>query len=175
MEQRSPLTLSGGEMRRVALASVLCTQPEVLILDEPTAGLDPEGREEMLDLITRLEDFGINAVVSSHVLPDIERTCSWVVMLDGGKVLRSGPLTDLSTTDAVELEILGDPAPVAAALTGAGAAVSPTDEGLLVTMEDGDPFTVVRDALASTGAGIKRMGPRRITLEDIYLERDTDV
>ena len=84
-------------------------------------------------------------------------------------------IRDSSTTDAVELEILGDPAPVAAALTGAGAAVSPTDEGLLVTMEDGDPFTVVRDALASTGAGIKRMGPRRITLEDIYLERDTDV
>jgi ABC-2 type transport system ATP-binding protein len=165
---------STGMQQRAKLAQAIVHDPELVLLDEPTAGLDPEGREEMLDLITRLEDFGINAVVSSHVLPDIERTCSWVVMLDGGKVLRSGPLTDLETTEDVELEVLGDPAPVTAALAAAGAEVIPSGAGLTVKVADGDAFTVVRDALASTGTGIRRLGPRRTTLEDIYLAEGTD-
>jgi len=145
-----------------------------VLLDEPTAGLDPEGREEMLDLVTRLDEFGINAIVSSHVLPDIERTCSWVVMLDGGKVLRSGPLTDLSITDDVELEVLGDPAAATSALLAAGAEVSPSGPGLLIRVPDGDPFTVVRDVLADIGSGIRRLGPRRTTLEDIYMAEGED-
>jgi len=165
---------STGMQQRAKLAQAIVHDPELVLLDEPTAGLDPEGREEMLDLITRLDEFGINAIVSSHVLPDIERTCSWVVMLDGGKVLRSGPLTDLSTTDAVELEVLGDPAPIAAALAAAGATVAPTEDGLLISMTDGDAFSLVRDVLADAGAGIRRLGPRRITLEDIYLKQGTD-
>lgn len=160
---------STGMQQRAKLAQAIVHDPELVLLDEPTAGLDPEGREEMLNLITRLNDFGINAIVSSHVLPDIERTCSWVVMLDGGKVLRSGPLTDLSTTDEVELEVLGDPAPVEAALRAAGAEVTRNGKSLAIKVPGGDPFTVVRDVLAATGTGIRRLGARRTTLEDIYL------
>jgi len=166
---------STGMQQRAKLAQAIVHDPELVLLDEPTAGLDPEGREEMLDLITRLDDFGINAIVSSHVLPDIERTCSWVVMLDGGKVLRSGPLTDLSTTDSVELEVLGNHDLVAAALTSAGAVVVSDGSGLLITVAGGDPFAVVRDVLADTDTGIRRLGPRRITLEDIYLAGGKDV
>jgi len=165
---------STGMQQRAKLAQAIVHDPELVLLDEPTAGLDPEGREEMLNLITRLSDFGINAIVSSHVLPDIERTCSWVVMLDGGKVLRSGPLTDLSTTDEVELETLGDPAPVEAALRAAGAEVTHDGKGLAIKVPGGDPFTVVRDVLAATGAGIRRLGARRTTLEDIYLAEGED-
>ncbi len=160
---------STGMQQRAKLAQAIVHDPELVLLDEPTAGLDPEGREEMLDLITRLDEFGINAIVSSHVLPDIERTCSWVVMLDGGKVLRSGPLTDLSVSDDVELEVIGDPVPVAAALTAAGAGVTAEGTALLISLPEGDPFTVVRDVLAETGTGIRRLGPRRTTLEDIYM------
>ncbi|MCJ7726374.1 MAG: ABC transporter ATP-binding protein [Acidimicrobiia bacterium] len=165
---------STGMQQRAKLAQAIVHDPQLVLLDEPTAGLDPEGREEMLNLITRLDDFGINAIVSSHVLPDIERTCSWVVMLDGGKVLRSGPLTDLSTTDEVELEVLGDPGPVEAALLAAGAEVKPDGKGLAIKVVGGDPFTVVRDVLAETGAGIRRLGARRTTLEDIYLAEGED-
>ena len=165
---------STGMQQRAKLAQAIVHDPELVLLDEPTAGLDPEGREEMLDLITRLDEFGINAIVSSHVLPDIERTCSWVVMLDGGKVLRSGPLTDLSTTDTVELEVLGDAGPVAVALAAAGADVTPEGQGLLIKVADGDPFTVVRDVLADLDSGIRRLGPRRTTLEDIYMAEGDD-
>lgn len=160
---------STGMQQRAKLAQAIVHDPELVLLDEPTAGLDPEGREEMLDLITRLDEFGINAIVSSHVLPDIERTCSWVVMLDGGKVLRSGPLTDLSVSEDVELEVIGDPGPVAAALAAAGAGVTVEGTALLISLAQGDPFTMVRDVLAETGTGIRRLGPRRTTLEDIYM------
>ncbi len=102
---------STGMKQRAKLAQAIVHDPDLVLLDEPTAGLDPEGREEMLELIGRLDGFGINAVVSSHVLTDIERTCQWVVMLDGGGVLRSGPLTEISATGEVAVEVLDDPAP----------------------------------------------------------------
>ena len=75
---------STGMKQRVKLAQAIVHDPELALLDEPASGLDPEGREEMLQLIRRLGGFGINVLVSSHVLSDIETTCSWVVMLDGG-------------------------------------------------------------------------------------------
>jgi len=97
---------STGMKQRAMLAQAIVHDPEMVFLDEPTAGLDPAGREEMLELISRLGEFGINALVSSHVLPDIEQTCDWVVMLDGGQVLRNGPLTGLTETGVVEVEVV---------------------------------------------------------------------
>jgi ABC-2 type transport system ATP-binding protein len=160
---------STGMKQRAKLAQAIVHDPKLVLLDEPTAGLDPEGREEMLDLVTRLEDFGINAVISSHVLTDIERTCEWVIMLDGGKVLRSGPLTDLSTTDEVELEIIGDSAAVAAAAQRRGATVELVGSVLHLTATDRDAFEIARDALAEVGAPLRRLAAKRTTLEDVFM------
>jgi ABC-2 type transport system ATP-binding protein len=140
-----------------------------VLLDEPTAGLDPEGREEMLDLVTRLETFGINAVISSHVLTDIERTCDWVIMLDGGKVLRSSPLTDLSTTDEVELEVIGDIAVVAESARRMGATAELIGSVLHLKASNRDAFEIARDALAEADASVRRLGARRTTLEDVFM------
>ena len=161
---------STGMKQRAKLAQAIVHDPDLVLLDEPTAGLDPEGREEMLELIGRLESFGINAVVSSHVLTDIERTCQWVVMLDGGGVLRSGPLTEISATGEVAVEVLGDPGPLAAALQAAGAEVEVQGRVVVVRAGAADPFGLVRDALADTGTGVRRLGPRRTTLEDVFLQ-----
>jgi len=160
---------STGMKQRAKLAQAIVHDPELVLLDEPTAGLDPDGREEMLDLVTRLEDFGINAVISSHVLTDIERTCDWVIMLDGGHVLRSGPLSDLSTTDEAELEVIGDLDAVAAAAEGLGAVVQREGSSLVITRSDGDAFDIARDAVVAAGAAIRRLGARRTTLEDVFL------
>jgi len=160
---------STGMKQRAKLAQAIVHDPDLVLLDEPTAGLDPEGREEMLQLIGRLEGFGINAVVSSHVLTDIERTCQWIVMLDGGGVLRSGPLTEISATDEVSVEVLADPAPLAAALEAAGAAVEVQGRVVIVRAERADLYDLVRDALADTATAVRRLGPRRTTLEDIFL------
>jgi len=161
---------STGMRQRAKLAQAIVHDPDLVLLDEPTAGLDPEGREEMLGLIGRLESFGINSIVSSHVLPDIERTCRWVVMLDGGRVLRAGPLTEISATGEVAVEVLGDPAPLVAALAAAGAAVEADGPVIVVQGAPDDPFDLVRDALAGTGTVLRRLGPRRTTLEDVFLQ-----
>jgi ABC-2 type transport system ATP-binding protein len=129
----------------------------------------------MLDLIGRLGSFGINVLVSSHVLPDIERTCDWVVMLDGGQVLRNGPLSGLIETDVVELEVVSDSEAVAAELRRIGGAVEIQGNVLLLTADGRDAFIMARDALAATGAPLRRMGARSTTLEDIFLgEAPTD-
>ena len=161
--------ISTGMKQRAMLAQAIVHDPEMVFLDEPTAGLDPAGREEMLDLISRLGGFGINVLVSSHVLPDIEQTCDWVVMLDGGQVLRSGPLTGLTETGVVELEVVEGGSLVAAELRRIGAVVEETGEVVTITSFAGDPFLAARDALASTGVALRRLGARSTTLEDIFL------
>ncbi|MFQ5517168.1 MAG: ABC transporter ATP-binding protein, partial [Acidimicrobiia bacterium] len=135
---------STGMRQRAKLAQALVHDPELVFLDEPTAGLDPEGREEMLDLIGRLSGFGVSVLVSSHVLTDIEQTCNWVVMLDGGRVLREGPIAGFERPDVVEIEVIGDPAAVAAELEKSGLAVEV--DGDRLTISGVDPFHAVRNA-----------------------------
>jgi len=114
--QRSPLTLSGGEMRRVALASVLSTQPQVLILDEPTAGLDPQGRETLLAGIQSWKAHapGVTLLVISHDLSHLARLVDRVVVLARGQIVADGParrvLSDPNLLDAAGLQV---PPPVA--------------------------------------------------------------
>ncbi len=159
---------STGMRQRVKLAQAVVHDPELVLLDEPAAGLDPAGREDMLGLVQRLGEFGISVLFSSHILADIERTCDWVVMLDGGRVLRAGPMRHLGTGDFLHLELLDDPAPVAAWLEGRGATVRRDGATLLVRAADGDPFLLVRDALAETGAAVHRFGEAEVTLEDVF-------
>lgn len=161
---------STGMKQRTKLAQAIVQDPELVFLDEPTAGLDPEGREEMLELISRLGGFGINVLVSSHVLGDIERTCDWVLMLDGGRVLRSGPLSHLVDAETVAVEVIGDAYAVAQHLIAAGATVDETGQRLLVSTSADDAFRLVRDALADTGSGMRSLGPKATTLEDVFLE-----
>jgi ABC-2 type transport system ATP-binding protein len=160
---------STGMLQRAKLAQAIVHDPRLVLLDEPTAGLDPDGRQEMLDLIGRLGGFGINAIVSSHVLTEIESTCDWVVMLDGGRVLRSGPLTELAATGEIAVEVRGDPAPVLAAIAAKGFAPQLQDGVIVVGGDAGDPYRAISEALAETGVALRRLGPRRTTLEDIYM------
>ncbi len=160
---------STGMKQRAKLAQAIVHDPDLVLLDEPTAGLDPEARGEMLDLVRRLDDFGINAVISSHLLTDIETVCNWVVMLDGGKVLRSEPLTALSTPDVAELEIIGDFSAVAREARALGAEVEVNGDTLTLSMPGGDPFMVARDAVVAVGAAFRRLGVKRSTLEDVFM------
>jgi ABC-2 type transport system ATP-binding protein len=160
---------STGMKQRTMLAQAIVHDPEIVFLDEPTAGLDPAGREEMLELIGRLGSFGINVLVSSHVLPDIERTCDWVVMLDGGQVLRNGPLTGLTETNVVEIELIEQLEEVVAELERDGGSVEVHGNVIVLRSEHKDPFLVARDALATTRAPLRRMEARSTSLEDIFL------
>ena len=84
----SPFELSGGQKRRAAIAGVLAMKPEVLILDEPTAGLDPKGRDEILDQIKKLHDeTGITVILVSHSMEDVAKYVGRLIVLDHGKVM----------------------------------------------------------------------------------------
>lgn len=117
-KHRSPFGLSGGQQRRVALAGVLAMQPRYLILDEPTAGLDPRGRRDLLQLLTRLhEQQGMAVVLVSHNMEDVARLAQKVIVLDAGQVAMQGtPREVLSATGRESLLPLGLDVPVAAQL-----------------------------------------------------------
>lgn len=86
-DKSSPFELSGGQKRRVAIAGVLAMEPEVLILDEPTAGLDPRGRDEILDQIEKLQkERGITVVLVSHSMEDVARYVDRIIVMNHGRV-----------------------------------------------------------------------------------------
>lgn len=163
---------STGMKQRAKLAQAIVHSPELVLLDEPASGLDPDGREDMLNLINRLGDFGMSVVFSSHVLGDIERTCDWVVMLNEGRLLRNEPLAAIRASDAVQVVLLDDPAPAVAALESLGARVSVAGRTIEFELEDGDAFAAIRDVLADTGVGLRSLGSKQTTLEDVYLAEE---
>lgn len=88
---RSPFELSGGQMRRVAIAGVIAMEPEVLVLDEPTAGLDPKGRMEMMTMFDRLyRDQGLTIVLVTHQMEDVAAYANHVIVMDGGTCVKEG-------------------------------------------------------------------------------------
>lgn len=159
---------STGMVQRVKLAQAIVHDPKLVLLDEPASGLDPEGRESMLGLINRLGEFGISVLFSTHIISDIEETCDWVIMLDGGRLLRSGPLDHLEQRDAVSVEIIGDAQPLADWLTERGGEVTVNGSKLDIRHTDADTFDLVRDALAATGTGVVRLGVSAISLEEAF-------
>ena len=102
----SPFELSGGQKRRVAVAGVLAMHPQILILDEPTAGLDPEGRDEIFSLLSGLHEQGMTVILVSHSMEDIARYTERVIVLDHGKVKLDGTPADVFA-EVKELEEIG--------------------------------------------------------------------
>lgn len=163
---------STGMRQRVKLAQSIVHGPRLVLLDEPASGLDPAGREQMLALIRRLGGFGINVVVSSHVLTDIEETCDAVVMLDAGRLIRAGALDERRSGATVTIEVLEDPGPLLAGLAATGVHAEVDGHRVTVTGDDG-VFDRIRDVAADTGSGILRMARTSITLEDEFLRQAT--
>ncbi len=109
--KQSPFELSGGQKRRVAIAGVLAMQPEVLILDEPTAGLDPKGREEILGLVARLhEEQGMTVILVSHSMEDVARYVSRLIVMNHGEKALDGTPKEVFR-HYKELEAMGLAAP----------------------------------------------------------------
>lgn len=127
-------TYSTGMKQRIKLAQALVHDPDLVFLDEPTNGMDPKGRDEMLDLIRDIaHNKGINLILSSHLLPDVEYTCDHVVVLDKGSVAAFGPIEELKgpTGRVYEVRVKGDLAPFIAALHGAGMECRETEEDVM--------------------------------------------
>lgn len=162
---------STGMRQRVKLAQAIVHDPSLVLLDEPASGLDPDGRDQMLDLIQRLGDFGINVIVSSHVLTDIERTCDWVVMLDAGALVRSGPLESGGDLQTVTVEVLGDAPSLAEALERRGFDTTTSGNRLLVSGADGVAEEAIVAEAARLQTGLVRMIRGSTSLEQEFLSR----
>ncbi|MGF1661710.1 MAG: ABC transporter ATP-binding protein [Kineosporiaceae bacterium] len=173
---------STGMRQRVRLAQALVHDPDLVLLDEPTNGLDPAGRDEMLALVRRIgSDFGISVLVTSHLLGELERISDHVVVIDGGRLLRSTATAEAMGPGTVLVVEVSDGADdlvralAARGLTGVrhGALVEielGADLGAALDMDAA--YDVVRDALADLGTGLIRLERRRHRLSEIFRPGD---
>jgi ABC-2 type transport system ATP-binding protein len=165
-------TMSTGQKQRVKLAQAIAHDPQLVLLDEPTDGLDPMQRDQMLELIRRCAlEFNIDVLLSSHLLEEVERVCDAVVILGGGQVVANARLDELQAArDAYLIEIDGDVESVMRALERRLLSVSRDGNRLVVEVVEEAQLDVIRDVVADFGAGIRRLERRRRSLEDVFLE-----
>ncbi len=167
---------STGMRQRVKLAQAIVHDPDLVFLDEPTAGMDPQGREDMLELVERIyKTLGIAVVFSSHILEDIERVCDYVVILDGGHLVTSQPLEDLGTIGGeIVVRIDGDRQAFASVLEREGVGIRQDDldmgrDELIVEATDERVYDLIRDLAVHQDVALRGIRSRSRTLEDIYL------
>ena len=170
-------TMSTGQRQRVKLAQAIAADPSFVLLDEPTDGLDPVQRDEMLALISQISsEYAIDVMLSSHLLEEVERVCDNIVALDAGRLVAAGPLEELVGDEdglTVELvEITDRPDSIAETVrrlterqidveqVGTVLHLSGADRGVLAD--------AARDAIADTGSRVRRIANRRRTLEGLF-------
>jgi len=170
---------STGMKQKAKLAQALAHDPRLVLLDEPTNGLDPAARDEMLGLVRRIgHDFGIAVIVTSHLLGELERVSDNVVVLDGGRLLRASRTDEfLDATGVLLVEVLGDDAQarMTDALTTAGVAAAA--RGSLITVDAAerpvDVRDLIRDTASDLGLGLVRLQVDHRRIEDVFADADT--
>ena len=165
-------TYSTGMKQRIKLAQALVHDPDLLFLDEPTNGMDPKGRDEMLELVRDLaHEKQVNLILSSHLLPDVEYTCDHVVVLDKGRVATQGPIQEIKGPRGrvFELRIKGDRAAFVATLAAAGFECHETDEDLMrVYVPETEGPRALFALAAREHVQVRHLRPSAPTLEDAF-------
>jgi ABC-2 type transport system ATP-binding protein len=165
---------STGMKQRLKLASAIVHDPKLLILDEPTNGLDPAGREDILALARDLaHNKGMSLLFSSHLLPDVEAVCDHVVVLGAGRLLSEGKIQDLKQVHSMcyEVRLKADAAPFARRLEALGCTAEPRDDDvLLVRIPEGRTPRMLWEVAAQERQQIRYLRPQRGTLEEVFLK-----
>jgi ABC-2 type transport system ATP-binding protein len=171
-------TYSTGMKQRIKLAQALVHDPDLLFLDEPTNGMDPRGRDEMIVLIRDIaHNKGLNLILSSHLLPDVEQTCDHVIVLDKGRVAAQGPIPVLKGQGAhmFELRVKGDRHPFVAALEAAGIhCEGDGDEAMRVVVPENRDAHDLFQLAAQHRVQIRHLRPSLRTLEDVFAQAVND-
>jgi ABC-2 type transport system ATP-binding protein len=163
---------SAGMRQKVKLAQALVHDPQILFLDEPTNGLDPAGRADMLRLVRQLQELGKSIVFSTHILPDVEAVCEAAVVMENGRIVAAGSLQELTRgghrqhTVAVE----PDSAAIARSLGELGRVTPDTGGRYHVWLPDTMPTARLFAAVAAAGASVRSLVPHRRSLEDVFLQ-----
>jgi ABC-2 type transport system ATP-binding protein len=164
-----------GMKQRLGVAAVLLKDPELLILDEPSNGLDPAGMREMRTLVRRLASEGRTVFVSSHLLSEVQQTCDRVAVVAGGRCVASGPVADLlrGAVSRYRIRVPGGQAERDRAvdvLHGEGRTVAPADDGRLVAEVGPDDAHQITRVLAEAGLYVAELSPVERSLEEVFLE-----
>jgi ABC-2 type transport system ATP-binding protein len=169
---RNVETYSTGMKQRIKLAQALVHDPDLLFLDEPTNGMDPKGRDEMLELIRDLgHNKNVNLILSSHLLPDVEYTCDHVVVMDKGQVVAQGPIEELKgpAGRVFELRIKGNLPEFIEVLRTNGIDTHATDEDVMrVFVPAGRDQREIFQLATTHRAQIRHLRPSVPTLEDVF-------
>jgi ABC-2 type transport system ATP-binding protein len=175
-------TMSTGQKQRVKLAQAIVHDPQLVLLDEPTNGLDPVQRDDMLHLIHRCgHELGLSVIMSSHLLDEIERTCDRVVIVANHGVTEGGTLASRAGNDLdapLALDLDATPSEVAAfirtlMMSGVAASLDPLRPTIVLVAPTGNLAAgsrSVRDILAETGLGLRSMTRQTRSLEDLFME-----
>jgi ABC-2 type transport system ATP-binding protein len=161
---------SKGMQQRLGLATAVLGRPALIILDEPTSALDPIGRREVRDLIRALRDRGTAVLLNSHLLGEVEQVCDHVVILDRGRIVRSGPMTDLAAGAEVRvtLDRLDDRA--LEVMQGFGRIAARDDDTALLALDDVAGVPALAAALVTRGYGLRAVVPLQRSLEDVFVD-----
>jgi len=168
-------TYSSGMKQRIKLAQAIVHDPKLLFLDEPTSGMDPKGRQEMLDLIQNIATRGkMSIVLASHILVDVDRTCSRIVIMDKGRIVEQGDIENLrgrfSGTYSIRVE--GDKEKFIESLKKSGCSVKPDGKHLLdVTLPKGMDTDLVLEIAHKSSVQLRRLMPGVQTLEDVFIKK----
>ena len=163
---------STGMKQRLKLASAIVHDPKLLILDEPTNGMDPAGRQEILELSRDLaHNKGMSLLFSSHLLPDVEAVCDYVLVISAGKLLAQGKIQELKQVhrQSFEVRVKADLAPFAQRLNQLGCTADQRDDVLRVQLPDGQTPQLLWQAAAEIHEQIRYLRPQRSTLEEVFL------
>jgi lipooligosaccharide transport system ATP-binding protein len=163
--------LSGGMKRRLTIARALVNEPELLLLDEPTTGLDPQARHLVWDRLYRLKQRGTTLVLTTHYMDEAEQLCDRLVVMDGGRIVAEGPPAELirthSTKEVLELRFpAGEPDVDLSMVDGLAARIERLPDRVLVYTEDSD---AVAARISAAGLTPLTALTRRSTLEDVFL------
>ncbi|UJR79873.1 ABC transporter ATP-binding protein [Sandaracinus amylolyticus] len=166
-------SFSTGMRQRARLAQALVGDPKLLLLDEPTSGLDPRGRDEMLALIVDIpQRTGASVILSTHILPDVEKTCDQVMVIAGGEVLYAGALAPLVTSEEGVFEVRGkgEPDSLKTALEVGGCVVTRDGSTLAVRVPSGKDARFILELAISSGQQVRHVAPLTKTLERAFMQ-----
>jgi ABC-2 type transport system ATP-binding protein len=164
---------STGMKQRLKLAAAIVHDPKFLILDEPTNGMDPVGRQEMIDLARDLSHGkGMSLLFSSHLLPDVEAVCDTVLVLGRGSLLAKGNIQEMKQAHprSFDVRIKGEPAPFLDRLRATGVETDLDQDTMRVQLPEGQTSDLLWRIAGETGDQIRYLRPHRSSLEDVFLE-----
>lgn len=164
-------SLSGGMKRRLTIARALINQPELLLLDEPTTGLDPQARHLLWDRLYRLKQQGVTLIITTHFMDEAEQLCDRLVVMDKGKIAAEGSprglIEEYSTKEVLEVRFPDDvKATVAEQLEGLAKRVEVLPDRVLLYTDDGDATS---HEVWTRGLEPESVLARRSSLEDVFL------